>query len=63
MKKFLLLIGMLVAYLTSGAQTTTITTTGTSYTGSNSLGSPASIAFVVNNTNAYPIVLTSIGQW
>ncbi len=62
MKQYLLLIGMLVAYLSVNAQSSTITTTGTAYTGSNGLGAPANISFVVNNTNSYPIAITGIGN-
>ena len=51
---------------TAGFAQTTITTTGSTYNGSNGCGVGSNscfITFVVNNTNASGIILTGIGDW
>ncbi len=59
----LLLISGLFSTARLNAQSTTITSPNPPYDGGNSLGAPASITFVLQNTNAYPIVLTAIGNY
>lgn len=45
------------------AQTTITTLPNPPYNGGNSLGSPSQIAFVIENTNGFPILLTAISNW
>jgi len=64
-KRFLLSIFSVLAFLGSisfqASSQTTITTTGTNYSGTNFLAGPAFVTFAVQNTNSFDIAITSIG--
>lgn len=44
-------------------QTTLTTLPNPPYNGGNSLGSPAQVSFVIENTNGFPVLLTAISNW
>src|SRR5688572_19704125 len=63
-RKIVLFFSLLVFTVANvSAQTTITTLPNPPYNGGNSLGSPASIAFVIENTNGFPINITAISNW
>ena len=63
-KKIVLLFSLLLfSFAAIKAQTTITTLPNPPYNGGNSLASPANISFVIENTNSFPINITSISNW
>ena len=52
-----------LSFVTSSKAQTTITTTGASYIGNNSLTGPAQVSFVLENTNGTSMALTAVSNW
>jgi len=57
------LFASLFSPVTITAQTTITTSDNPPYNGGNSLGSPAQVSFVLENTNGFPILLTGVSNW
>lgn len=62
-KCYLLLIVLLICSAGLQSQTTITTLPNPPYNGGNSLGAPGQVTFVLDNTNAGPIVITGIGNY
>jgi gliding motility-associated-like protein len=57
-------VSTLVFLAQLNAQSTTITTLpATTFNGSNSLGAPSQVSFVISNTNPYAILLRGVSNW